>query len=160
MGGLTGLLLDEQEAARVASFTDIEGNLTSEDTFLSRQLVTHPEQDPEQFMAGLAERAAESDEPGSALYATSVRHKVRPEAVAPIFTSMVRLSDHGDLLARFLALPMPRTFVYGQHNRNLSYLPQLTAAGLSHEIPDSGHWPMYSNLPALRACIRDIVAAE
>ncbi|MEW9267497.1 alpha/beta fold hydrolase [Kineococcus endophyticus] len=160
MGGLTGLLLAEQEHARVATFTDIEGNLAPEDCFLSRQIVAHPDQGPKDFMAGFAERAAQSEEPGSALYATSVQHKVHPDAVAPIFNSLVRLSDHGDLLARFLALSMPRTFVYGAHNRHLSYLPQLAAVGLSYEIGDSGHWPMYSNLPALRTCITDMVALQ
>jgi hypothetical protein len=29
---------------------------------------------------------------------------------------------------------------------------------LKNEVADSGHWPMYSNLPALRACIAGMAA--
>jgi pimeloyl-ACP methyl ester carboxylesterase len=70
--------------------------------------------------------------------------------VRPIFTSMVDLSDHGDLMDRFLALPPPRMFMYGQQNHSLSYLPRLADNGVAlAEIPHSGHFPMYSNPPAM-----------
>jgi hypothetical protein len=36
--------------------------------------------------------------------------------VWPVFKSMVELSDKGDLLARFIGLPMPRMFMHGQQN--------------------------------------------
>ena len=71
---------------------------------------------------------------------------MRAEAVRGIFTSMVELSDHGDLLARFLALPFPRMFMYGQQNAGLSYLPGLRAHGVElAEVSACGHFSMYSN---------------
>jgi pimeloyl-ACP methyl ester carboxylesterase len=146
MGGLTALMLAHHEPDRVLSFLDIEGNLAPEDCFLSRQILTHPTDDAERFVADFVERTRHSIEYASALYASGVQHKVRPAAVHGIFSSMVELSDHGNLLAKFLALPCPRMFMCGEQNARLSYLPTLAANGVElAEIPQSGHWPMYSN---------------
>ena len=142
MGGLSALLLAHAEPDRVLSFVDIEGNLAPEDCFLSRQVVTHPSE--------LIERTRRSPFFSSALYAANLRHKVRPGAVRGIFESMVELSDHGDLMSKFLSLPLPRMFMYGEQNASLSYLPALAAGGVElAQIPNSGHFPMYSNPVAM-----------
>jgi pimeloyl-ACP methyl ester carboxylesterase len=150
MGGLTALLLAARRPDRVLSFADVEGNLAPEDCFLSRQVLTHAHDDPGSFLDAFVERARTSTEPGSALYAAGLRAKVAPELVAPIFNSMVELSDSGDLLPTFLELPFPRMFVHGDHNVGLTYLPALRAAGVEvASIPHSGHWPMYTHPIAL-----------
>jgi pimeloyl-ACP methyl ester carboxylesterase len=150
MGGLTALLLAHEEPDRVLSFVDIEGNLAPEDCFLSRQVVAYPSDDAERFFADFIERTRRSPFFSSALYAANLRHKVRPGAVRGIFESMVQLSDHGDLMSMFLALPFPRMFMYGEQNASLSYLPALAAGGVElAEIPNSGHFPMYSNPVAM-----------
>lgn len=113
-------------------------------------MVTHPSADAERFFEDFIERTRRSPFFSSALYAANLRHKVRPGAVRGIFESMVDLSDHGDLMSRFLALPFPRMFMYGEQNSSLSYLPALAAAGVElAEIPKSGHFPMYSNPVAM-----------
>lgn len=72
-----------------------------------------------------------------------------------IFESMVELSGHGDLMKKFLALPVPRMFMYGEQNASLTYLPELAAGGVeSAQVPQSGHWPLYSN----PAWMRDRIA--
>jgi pimeloyl-ACP methyl ester carboxylesterase len=97
----------------------------------------------------------------SALYAAALRHKVRAGAVRGIFGSMVGLSDHGDLMKKFLALPLPKMFMYGEQNASLSYLPRLHAHGVElAEIPHSGHFPMYSNAPAMWQRIAAFQARE
>jgi pimeloyl-ACP methyl ester carboxylesterase len=150
MGGLTALLLADRDPALVAGFVDIEGNVAPEDCFLSRQIVSHPHPDPAGFLTEFTDRVWHSGEYSAALYASGVAHKVRAEAVRPIFESMVNLSDHGALLERFLALPFPRMFMYGEQNRALTYLPTLAEGGVELvEIPHSGHWPMYSNAPEM-----------
>ena len=150
MGGLTALLLAHQEPDHVLSFTDIEGNLAPEDCFLSRQILTHPAEDDDAFLEDFIERARHSPSCSSALYASSLRHKVRSGAARGIFESMVELSDHGDLILKFLALPCPRMFMYGEENSTLSYLAKLAASGVElAEIPHSGHWPMYANPVAM-----------
>jgi len=159
MGGLTGLLLAHQEPGRVLGFVDIEGNVAPEDCFLSRQIVTHPADDDEHFLDLLADRARHAPGTSSALYAASVRHKVRPGAVRAIFESMVELSDHGDLMTKFLSLPFPRMFMYGEENATLTYLPKLAANGVeTAPVPHSGHWPMYANPVAMWDRIAAFVA--
>jgi pimeloyl-ACP methyl ester carboxylesterase len=156
MGGLTALMLAHQQPDRVLSFIDIEGNVAPEDCFLSRQVITHPGDDAESFFDAFIERTRRSPFSSSALYAASLRHKVRPGAVRGIFESMVHLSDHGDLMLRFLALPCPRMFMYGEQNASLSYLGTLATNDIEvAEIQHSGHFPMYSNPVAMWARISE-----
>ena len=69
---------------------------------------------------------------------------------------MVELSDDGDLMSKFLSLPFPRMFMYGEQNSSLSYLPALAAGGVElADIPNSGHFPMYSNPVAMWRRIAD-----
>lgn len=146
MGGLTALMLADRCPDRVLSFTNIEGNIASEDCFLSRQIDQYPEADADRFFEDFIERTRQAPAYASALYATSLRHKVRAAAVRGIFRSMVDLSDHGRLMERFLALPCPKQFMYGEQNATLSYLPHIQRFGVRlAQIPRCGHFPMYSN---------------
>ena len=146
MGGLTALMLAHRYPERVISFVDIEGNIAPEDCFLSRQIVEHPRDGAQQFFRDFIERARLAPAYASALYSASLWHKVRAEAVGGIFRSMVDLSDNGDLMTKFLGLPFPRMFMYGEENFALSYLAELAAGDVQlAEIPHSGHWPMYAN---------------
>lgn len=159
MGGLTALLLAHQNPDRILSFVDIEGNLAPEDCFLSRQVLTYPSEDAQQFFDAFIERTRRSPFFSSALYAANLRNKVRPGAVRGIFESMVDLSDHSDLMAKLLSLRCPRMFMYGEQNASLSYLPELAASGVElAKIPKSGHFPMYSNPVAMWQRIADFHA--
>jgi pimeloyl-ACP methyl ester carboxylesterase len=154
MGGLTALMLASRHPDRVLSFVDIEGNLAPEDCFLSRPILSHPAADSEAFIQDFIERNRRSPVYASPLFVSSLPHKVRAGAVRGIFESMVDLTDHGDLMTRFLALPFPRMFMYGEQNASLSYLPRLAATGVDlAEIPQCGHFPMYSNPPVMWARI-------
>ena len=161
MGGLTALLLADRVPERVLTFTDIEGNLAPEDCFLSRQIVTHGEDNPSTFLTAFANRSSQSVEYSSALYGSRVLTTVDPSVVRPVFESMVELSDSGELLAKFVSLPMPRMFMHGQQNAHLTYLPELRRRGVTvAEIEHSGHWPMYSNPPAMWTALRDFLTGE
>ena len=146
MGGLTALMLAHQIPERILSFTDIEGNIAPEDCFLSRQIVDYPSDDDEGFFTDFIERTRHSPAYASALYAASLRHKVRVGAVRGIFESMVDLSDNGNLMDKFINLPFPKMFMYGEQNKSLSYLSYIQEKGVKlAEIPNCGHFPMYSN---------------
>lgn len=146
MGALASLMLAHAHPARVLSFVNIKGNLAPEDCFLSRQIFDHPQDDIERFFDDFIERTRLSPTYSSALYAASLRHKVQLGAVSGIFRSMVELSDSGDLLDKFLGLPFPKMFMYGEQYASLSYLPQIQAHGVTlAEIEHCGHFPMYSN---------------
>lgn len=150
MGGLTALMLAHVHPERVLSFTDIEGNIAPEDCFLSRQIVEHADPDPDKFFDAFVERTLHYPAFASALFAASLRHKVRAGAVRGIFTSMVALSDHGGLMDKFLGLPCPKMYMYGEQNRTLSYLADIEEKGVRlAEIPHCGHFPMYSNPQAM-----------
>ncbi len=159
MGGLTALLLADRLPDRVLTFTDIEGNLAPEDCFLSRQILTDPCDDPTTFLTDFATRTRQSAEFSSTLFSSRVLTTVDPHVVRPVFESMVDLSDNGDLLARFLGLPMPRMFMHGEQNAHLSYLPELRQRSVTvAEVVHSGHWPMYSNPPAMWTELRKFLA--
>jgi pimeloyl-ACP methyl ester carboxylesterase len=161
MGGLTGLMLADAHPERVLSFTSIEGNLAPEDCFLSRQILTHADPDPDAFLDAFASRALTAPAYASALFAAGLKHKVRPGAVAPIFKSMVHLSDEAGLMERFLGLPCPRLFMYGSQNAGLSYLPNLRDEGVQlAEISKCGHFPMYSNPFEMWICLSAFFIAE
>lgn len=152
MGGLTALILAKEMGDRVVSFTDIEGNVAPEDCFLSRQIIEHPHEDAEAFLEAFAARAFNSHGVSHPLYVSALPYKVRAEAVAPIFRSMVAISDTEPLLDMFCGLPCHKMFVYGDENRHLSYLSTLQRRGVQlAEIERSGHFPMYANPPALWA---------
>ncbi|KAJ5605003.1 hypothetical protein N7510_010157 [Penicillium lagena] len=146
MGGLTALLLAHSYPNRILSFVDIKGNLAPEDCFLSRQIFTFHSDDPEAFFDEFIDRTRKAKSFASPLYASTLRARVRAEAIRPIFESMVHLSDEEDLLGMFLGLPCPKMFMFGEENRELSYLGKLESEGVElAEISESGHFPMYSN---------------
>lgn len=150
MGGLTALMLADSHPERILSFTDIEGNIAPEDCFLSRQIVAFSNPDADTFMDDFVTRTIHLPAYASALYSASLRHKIRAGAVRSIFNSMVDLSDNADLMERFLNLPAPKMFMYGEQNASLSYLDHIEASGVRRcEIPQSGHFPMYSNPPVM-----------
>lgn len=160
MGGLTSLMLADSHPDRVLSFCNIEGNIAPEDCFLSRQIVEHADPDPERFLKAFVERVRLSPAFSSALFAASLHHKVRAGAVRGIFSSMVDLSDHAGLMQRFLGLPCPKMFMYGEQNASLSYLEHIEINGVQRaEIPQCGHFPMYSNPPAMWAAIAGLISS-
>lgn len=159
MGGLTALLLAHANRDRVLSFIDIEGNVAPEDCFLSRQVVQHATEDAEDFLQGFIERVSQRPEYASGLYTVALPLKVRPDSVRPIFSSMVELSDNAPLLDMISGLACPRVFIHGDQNHHLSYREDLPALGVEvREIPFSGHFPMYSNPPALWATMSDFLS--
>jgi pimeloyl-ACP methyl ester carboxylesterase len=122
--------------------------------------VDYPSDSAERFFDDFIERTRHAPAFASALYAASVRHKVKTGAVAGIFRSMVDLSDNGALMDKFLALPMPRMFMYGQQNASLSYLPTLRERGVRlAEIPGCGHFSMYSNPVLMWRAIEEAVSS-
>ncbi len=150
MGGLAAVMLAHAHPDRVLSFIDIEGNVAPEDCFLSRQIADYPAEDADAFLGGFIERISRRAEYASRLYSMALPMKVRPTSVRPIFTSMIDLSDGTPLMDMMAGLPLPRLFVHGEQNRNLSNLEDLPGIGVEvAEIRFAGRFPMYSNPPSL-----------
>jgi pimeloyl-ACP methyl ester carboxylesterase len=146
MGGLTALLLAHHNLACVRSFVDIKGNLTLEDCFLSRQVILFLSEDLEAFLKAFTMHTATAQSYDSLLYASTLCARVRAAAMRAIFKSMVQLLDEEDLLGMFLALPIPKMFMYGEENRSLLYLPRLEKESIKlAQIIECRHFPMYLN---------------
>jgi len=158
MGGLTALMLAHHCPDRILSFTNIEGNIAPEDCFLSRQIIEHPGSNANDFFERFIERTYHTPAYSSSLYSSSLKYKIRAEAVPGIFSSMVDLSDHGDLMDKFLNLPCPKMFMHGDQNNGLSYLNYIKSTGVRlSEISECGHFPMYSNPPMMWREIADFI---
>ena len=62
-------------------------------------------------------------------------------------------------MQRFLGLPCPKLFMYGDQNSTLSYLSDIAAKGVElAEIPQCGHFPMYANAPEMWRRISQFIA--
>lgn len=159
MGGLTALLLADRDPVPVLSFTNIEGNLHPDDCFLSRQIIDQANSDPQNFIAALIARTKRTPEYSTALFASNLTHKVRPAAVEPIFRSMVDLSDNGSLLERFVRLPCPTLFMFGDDSHSLLHIECLQAHSVQlAKIPHCGHFPMYANPTEMWSRIGEFIA--
>ncbi|OOF92499.1 hypothetical protein ASPCADRAFT_210342 [Aspergillus carbonarius ITEM 5010] len=148
-GALTALMLAATlpSTQQLLAFINIEGTLSPENCFFSRSLYndmlksTSPEDDLENLIAYV------SSTPGYShtLYASLLRSRVQSDAVKPIITSTVQLSWK-NLLGRFVRLSCPLMYMFGDQNREASFLEQLEKNGVElARIPMSGHFPMYSN---------------
>ncbi|BCS02619.1 alpha/beta fold hydrolase [Aspergillus luchuensis] len=152
-GALTGLMLAASlppTQYQLLAFINIEGTLSPENCFFTRSLYTDlvkstPSSSPEDDLQKLIAHAHSTPGYSHALYASLLPSRVRPEAVRPLVTSAVELSWK-NLLGRFLRLSCPLMYMFGDQNREVSFLSQLEMKGVElAQIPTSGHFPMYSN---------------
>lgn len=140
VGGGIGVLLAERILAKLASVVSIEGNLIGEDCGLitrKTSSVSFEEFETQEFPA----RFERLRNRGESTYGH--RHS-SPQAFYKMAESIVRWSDTRKLLSTFLNLPVPKAYFYGDRNKQMPVIRELTSATL-YEIPDSGHLPMSEN---------------
>lgn len=143
MGGLVGLLL-ASTSNHVTGFMNVEGNLSSEDCFFSREASTSLEKD---YFSQFEHRLRSSTRKGFPQFAETFRSNVASErAWYDYCRSIVHFSDNSNLVQLFIELKMPRLFVYGSDSSGLHYLETLKRKGVELiSIPDSDHFPFYTN---------------
>jgi alpha-beta hydrolase superfamily lysophospholipase len=136
MGGAIGLLLNDK-LPTIKYFFCLEGNLISEDCFVSKKIASESENDfvksnyyknPLKYRC----RQLESDpEPSPvAYYRSSV--------------SLVEMSESGTLLNKYFGLKRPKTYIYGEENRNIKAVRTLAGTDVA-EIKDCGHFMLNEN---------------
>lgn len=148
MGGLVGLLVASRNQERVRTFVNVEGNLAPVDcrVFSRRAIELATTLSPGDVLDRLAAELTKSGRMGYSTFVQRFRSEVRPEAFVNYCRSIVEISDREPLLEIFLALGMPRLFVYGENNRDLGYLDDLKRGGVGlAEVPRSDHFPIYTN---------------
>ena len=144
MGGLVGLLYAERNPTKIAGFVNVEGNLAPEDCMFSRLVVPHTYSHFEGVVFPQIKKELSAKAGRGIVQHLGVLEKANPRAYYDYAFQTVEYSDRGDLLDRFLSLPVPRCFVYGSENRHLSYLQRLRESECSViEIPNAGHFLFY-----------------
>lgn len=157
MGGAIGLLYAERYPVKYC--INIEGNLAPENCHFSRESKrrTAAAFEHEAIPEYLAKLRA-SKQPAIRHYADTLT-MADPRAVYGMADALVDLCDSNTLIDRFLGLGVPRIYLYGDRNRDLTYLPALRTTGLRVvEIPQSGHFPHLDNPPAVAAVIAEFLS--
>lgn len=139
MGGAVGLLMDDEILDKVSSFSNLEGNLISEDCFLSRKAIVHSD---EYFYHTFFPKLKKNMS-GLGLLSTDLERTL-PAAFFKSCQSLVHWSDSGFLLSRFKSLNSKKAYFYGDRNADIEPLNQLKGVPRV-EISNSGHMMMLDN---------------
>ncbi len=163
MGGLITLLqIRRHGLGRIRGLINLEGNLCPEDCMFSRRVVRY---ELEEFRSTVFEEMTEelrsSRYSGDQIIANSMALNVDVRAYHAYSFETVAESDSGRLIEEFLALPVPRLFLYGEVNRSLSYLQRLRESDTQVvEIPNGAHFFFFDNPVATFQAIGDFVHAH
>ena len=161
MGGLVGLLFAERRPELLTGFMSVEGNLAPEDCMFSRLVTPHSYAAfSERVFPAIKQQVAGREGRGFREH-LRVLEKADPRAYYDYSFQLVDDSEHGSLLTRFLALPVPRYFVYGSANRHLSYLRRLRGSDcIVREIPNADHFLFYDDPATFAECIADAASRQ
>jgi pimeloyl-ACP methyl ester carboxylesterase len=144
LGGLVGLLYAERHLNRIAGFVNVEGNLAPEDCMFSRNVIPHPYAHFERVIFPQIKKAIAARRGRGFAHHLDVLAKASPRAYYDCAFQTVKYSDEGNLLQRFMSLPIPKCFMYGSENRHLSYLHRMRESGCTVvEIPNASHFLFY-----------------
>ena len=147
MGGLVALLSIQRYDDHIRGFINVEGNLASEDCFISREVTQYSLSEfRETGFQNLKHTFSQSENKGFQQYVKTLERYSCPKAIFDYSPSLVNYSDTGNLIQRFTQLRIPKIFIYGSENKPLSYIPQLKKKGCEVvEIPESNHFPFTDN---------------
>ena len=142
LGGVPGLLLAAAADGRLASFTDIEGNLVPADcSMFSRRAAAVPfETFRDVNMVKLRAGAAHSDDMGLRLWA-EWSQSADARAVHQCSISLVEWSDNRSLMDIYAGLEVSTLYVHGERSANPATLKAL-AGHATEEVPRCGHFVM------------------
>lgn len=145
MGGAIGLLLAEKLSNKLISFTNVEGNLVSEDCgLLSRKTISVSfEEFRKSVFAELKSETKESNNKSSNLW-LEWNEKSNTLAFYSSSESLVKWSDSRKLLAKFKNLKTKKVYFYGDKNSEMKVLNELGNIR-KIEISNSGHFVMNDN---------------
>jgi len=148
MGGLTTLLyLKNGGRGKVKAYINIEGNLLAEDCMFSGKAVTY---DLETFANTVFPKTIldmkANGNTGYHIIANNLELNTDVTSYYNYSFQTVEYSATRDLLKQFMALSIPKVFIYGQENNSLSYIPELIKNDVPvKEISNSNHFIFYDN---------------
>ena len=150
MGGAVGIIMAEKWRGHVTHFVNAVGNLISEDCFFSRPFI---EMGWEAFEACGFQKFKDkikSQPPHPNRPASTYSQSLQKASIRAMYHSgndLVRLSDEGNLLARFLALPCKKLYLADEDNPIHPHLKTALENGNVPFtiIPNTGHALMEDN---------------
>lgn len=160
MGGLTTLLyLKNHGQNNVKAYINIEGNLLPEDCMFSSKVVKYDFDTfaNEVFPKTILDMKANGNT-GYHIIANNLQLNTNVKSYYNYSFQTVEYSATGELLKQFMALSIPKVFIYGQENNSLSYIPELIQNSVNiNEISNSNHFVFYDNPKELYVVIGDFV---
>jgi len=160
MGGLTTLLYLKNHAhGNVKAYINIEGNLLPEDCMFSSKVVTYDYETfaKEVFPQTILDMKANGNT-GYHIIANNLQLNTNVRSYYNYSFQTVEYSATGELLKQFIALTIPKVFIYGQENSSLSYIPELIKNNVNvKEISGSDHFVFYDNPKELYDVIGEFV---
>ncbi len=145
MGGAIGILLSEKILDKLISFTNIEGNLISEDCgLLSKKTINvNFKEFNKKIFDQFKAKIAKLDDNGLHLLSEWIKSS-DPFGFYHSAKSLVKLSDSGELLRKFTELKSNKIYVYGNKNSTMKILGKLKNIE-KISISKSGHFVMNDN---------------
>jgi pimeloyl-ACP methyl ester carboxylesterase len=141
MGGGVALLLARDIIEKTAGFVSLEGNLIGADTSVSRTIASFSR---EEFMETQFPRLKRRFAFSNIMDMT----RTDPRALYAASTSLVHWSGSGKLLKKFLGLECKKLYIYGEKNRDMPVLQDLSSVE-TEMIPNTGHSMMVEQPDAL-----------
>jgi pimeloyl-ACP methyl ester carboxylesterase len=138
MGGAIALMFNKNLYSRILSFTNIEGNLISEDCgILSRGIISVSY---DEYKNNLYEKQMVEFKYHDQLHF----QETTPLAVYKSASSLVKWSASGTLLDKFRNLKCRKSYFYGEENKNMPILRKLDFVK-KYMIHNAGHGMMTEN---------------
>ena len=164
MGGAVALLLAGSAAVRPASFVSAEGNLVSEDAFMSGKVARLKEQVFVRVFSKWLRMAEESLGPERTPVEDGFLEDLRRTSPLVLYRTSVScqaLTRSGELAGRFRELDCPRLYIAGERTLEERELPEPVAAEAVPvlRIPAAGHFMMAEAEPFYSAVRRHVEAA-
>lgn len=160
MGGLTTLLyLRGSVHSKVKGYINIEGNLMPEDCMFSSKVVTFDFAEfANEIFPNTIVDMKKNGNTGYHIIANNLELNTNVFSYYNYSFQTVKYSATGELLKQYLSMRIPRIFIYGEENKNLSYIPELIKNGINvKEVSNSDHFIFYDNPKELYNVIGDFI---
>jgi len=151
-GSLIASLLAERYPNLVRAVVSVEGNMDLGDCWLTQKIAGNSYEKftqeilPE-YLKGLVGGPIE-------VYGAHLK-RADPKSAYDYAESVLKYSKIG--LETFLALKLPKLYIYCSQNSSLPYLNIMKKETNVIEIPDSNHWPIYDNPEAFFKALFDFL---
>ena len=148
MGGLVILLyLNRGGSEKAKAYVNIEGNLMTEDCMFSSKVVIYDYGTfANDIFPKLITAMKNNGNTGYHIIAYNLQLNTNIKSYYNYSFQTVKYSGTGDLLKQYLSMDIPRIFIYGDENKNLSYIPELASNGMNiQSVSNSNHFVFYDN---------------